>query len=243
MIFLLKSKINDKLYLKDPFQSELGQRIIEKSIALIDQVGFEQFTFKKLSKEINSTEASIYRYFENKHNLLVYLISWYWALLEFEIDYRTQNIQDPTEKLKIIIQAITEKKNNEKSGFSYINEALLQKLVINESAKVYLTKKVDKENKEGYFCTYGSVCNKIAQVILEARESYPYPRALASNLLETAHEQSFFSMHIPSLTEISTEKKNEGNQVAAFLLHLAGSALQIQELAEINSKVRKTISG
>ena len=39
--------VNDKLYVKNPETSELGKKIIEHSIILIDEIGFENFTFKK----------------------------------------------------------------------------------------------------------------------------------------------------------------------------------------------------
>jgi AcrR family transcriptional regulator len=77
-------KLNPHLYLRDPQQTELGQKIINASVVLIDTLGFEQFTFKKLAEEIDSTEASIYRYFENKHRLLLYLVGWYWTWLEYQ---------------------------------------------------------------------------------------------------------------------------------------------------------------
>ena len=83
---VLSIKLNEHLYLSDPQHTKLGQNIISKSVVLIDQLGFEQFTFKKLAKEIDSTEASVYRYFENKHRLLHYLISWYWSWLEYKVD-------------------------------------------------------------------------------------------------------------------------------------------------------------
>ena len=75
----LKVHIPDKIYIKDPESSVLGKKIITHSILLIDDIGFESFTFKKLGSEINSNESSIYRYFENKHKLLLYLTSWYWG--------------------------------------------------------------------------------------------------------------------------------------------------------------------
>ena len=71
--------VNDKLYVKNPETSELGKKIIEQSILLIDEIGFENFTFKKLGEKINSNESSIYRYFESKHKLLLYLSSWYFS--------------------------------------------------------------------------------------------------------------------------------------------------------------------
>ena len=43
-------KVNDKLYIKDPESSELGKRIVAESIILMDEIGFEAFTFKKLSE-------------------------------------------------------------------------------------------------------------------------------------------------------------------------------------------------
>ena len=73
----IQIKVNDKVFVKDPQSSDLGQRIVSIGAKMIDELGFEEFTFKKLSKEINTTEASIYRYFENKHRLLIYLISIY----------------------------------------------------------------------------------------------------------------------------------------------------------------------
>lgn len=215
-------KLNTKLYLRDPQQTELGRNIISHSIRLIDQLGFEEFTFKKLAVVINSTEASVYRYFENKHNLLVYLVSWYWAWLEYRIDFSTNNITSPQQKLDIIIRIIAESSQDD-PNIAHIEEGILHRIVISEAAKVYLTKHVDKENKEGYFANYNSLCKKIASVISELNPSYSYPRALASNLIETAQEQCFFSEHLPSLTEIKASRNHKGIQ--EFLKHIAYSVL------------------
>ena len=89
-----KISLNEGLYLKDPQASELGRKIINHSILMIDELGFEQFTFKKLASEIKSTEATIYRYFKNKHILLIYLVSWYWEWVSFLIKKNTQNTSD-----------------------------------------------------------------------------------------------------------------------------------------------------
>ena len=78
----IKIQVNPKTYVKDPETSDLGKKIIQNSILLIDEIGFEEFTFKKLGEKIGSNESSIYRYFENKHKLLVYLSSWYWSWME-----------------------------------------------------------------------------------------------------------------------------------------------------------------
>ena len=75
-------KVNEHVYLKDPESSKLGKKIIQGSITLIEEFGFEAFTFKKLANHINSTEASIYRYFENKTKILLYITVWYWSWIE-----------------------------------------------------------------------------------------------------------------------------------------------------------------
>ena len=87
--------LSSKLYVRDPQETTLGKKIIKESIVLIDQIGFEAFTFKKLAKKMESTEASMYRYFENKHMLLLYLVSWYWEWVGFLIDVNIKNIVDP----------------------------------------------------------------------------------------------------------------------------------------------------
>ena len=96
MSFEIKMSLNKGLYLKEPQDSGLGRNIIKHSILLIDEIGFESFNFKKLAIRIKSTEASIYRYFENKHLLLLYLVSWYWEWVGYLININTMNIDDPT---------------------------------------------------------------------------------------------------------------------------------------------------
>ena len=92
MAFGVDFNIEKMIYLRNPQETSLGKKIIQHSILLIDKIGFESFNFKKLSQEINCTEASIYRYFENKHLLLIYLTSWYceWVsyLIMIEVLYR-----------------------------------------------------------------------------------------------------------------------------------------------------------
>jgi len=65
---------------------------------MIDEFAFEFFTFKKLAEEINSTEASIYRYFENKHLLLLFLMNWY--CVSYFIKINTINVDDPKKNFK-----------------------------------------------------------------------------------------------------------------------------------------------
>ncbi|MEQ6167644.1 MULTISPECIES: TetR/AcrR family transcriptional regulator [unclassified Ekhidna] len=205
MIAKLQIQLNPALYLRDPQTTELGQKIVKESIFLIDEIGFESFTFKKLSIRINSTEASIYRYFENKHRLLVYLIAWYWNYIEYRITFETHNISSPEKKLQIAIRFITNKLQDD-DNFPGISESVLQHIVISESDKTYLTKNVDKINKEGLFKGYKSLCMTIASYMNEINPDFMYPRSLTSTCLEAAHQQIFFSKHLPKLSDIKNDK-------------------------------------
>jgi len=55
MSIKIKISLNEGLYLKEPQDSKLGRNIIKYSILMIDEFGFESFTFKKLAEKINST--------------------------------------------------------------------------------------------------------------------------------------------------------------------------------------------
>jgi AcrR family transcriptional regulator len=219
----IKIELNEKLYLRDPEQTELGRNIIAESISMIDEIGFEQFTFKKLAAKLNSTEASVYRYFENKHKLLIYLISWYWVWLDYQITFCTNNISKPEEKLRIFIKIIS-RASTDTNTFTHINEAALYRIVIAESSKAYLTKEVDQDNKEGFFKEYKALCKKVGNIILEMNPSYSYPSALASTLFEAGKKQVFFAQHLTSLTEASI-RNDDYSSIATFLEHLAFSAI------------------
>lgn len=192
--------VNEKVYLKNPNTTDLGRRILAGSIDLISELGFENFTFKKLSKKINSTEASVYRYFVSKHHLLVYLISWYWGWMEYRIMFELNNIECPKDRLKKSIKILTEEVEEDVT-ITHINETKLYHLVITESSKIYLNKKVDEDNKEGYFMPYKQLVQRIGDIILEINPDYKYPHMLVSTIIEGAHHQRFFAAHLPRLTD------------------------------------------
>ncbi len=222
---IIQLQLNRNLYVRDPQETELGRRIVKNSIILINEIGFEKFTFKKLAANIESTEASIYRYFENKHRLLVYLIAWYWNWLEYVIDYQTNNIQDANEKLRIAIHIVTKRKIID-PYFPQINEEALHRIIIAESDKTYLTKQVDEDNKEGLFRGYKSLCKKIADMVKEINPTYKYPHALISTVLQASHQQIFFSQHLPSLTELDFSSHQLNDQNFDFLYLLVLNTIQ-----------------
>jgi len=194
----IQLKINDSIYHKDPMSSDLGLKIISGSIDLIFEHGFEQFTFKKLATNIESTEASIYRYFENKHKLLLYLTNWYWSWLELNITFHTVNLP-VDEQFKIAIEFLT-KEIQEDQNYRYINEAKLHKIVVNESSKAFLTHEVDADNKLGAYKAYKELVAFVSSMILQINPKYKYPQMLVSTVVEGAHNQRFFAEHLPGLT-------------------------------------------
>jgi AcrR family transcriptional regulator len=206
--------MNEALFLRNPEGSELGKKIIKHSIQLIHFNGFEAFTFKKLADDIGTTEAGIYRYFENKHRLLIYLVAWYWSWLEYQIGFQTNNITNPVVKLKKVIKLLSSTvKDDEKT--SYVNESLLHQIAISEGSKAYLTKQVGEDNKHQFFKPYKDLCALIADIILECNPKYKYPKSLASTIIEIAHFQIFFMYNLPSLTDFGKAKKE--TEVLAFL--------------------------
>ncbi|MEY8849046.1 TetR/AcrR family transcriptional regulator [Psychroserpens sp. XS_ASV72] len=196
----IKITINDKIYHKDPESSDLGKRIISNSITLIDEIGFENFTFKKLGQLIGSNESSIYRYFDSKHKLLLYLTSWYWAWLEYQLVFSTTNISNSKHKLETAIDVLTRTTESD-STFAHIDEVILNRVVINENSKSYLTKEVDSENKEGYFSIYKRLIKRLKDMIIEVDGKYDFPHSLASTIVEGALHQHFLIDHFKTITD------------------------------------------
>lgn len=212
--------VNNKLYVKNPETSELGKKIIEQSILLIDEIGFENFTFKKLGEKINSNESSIYRYFESKHKLMLYLSSWYWGWIEYKLVFGTSNIENALEKLKKAIIVVTEKVEDDNATL-HINESILNKIIIQEFTKTLLTKEVDEENKEGFFLVYKRIINRLIDIINEVKPNYEFKKSLASSIVEGALHQHFLKDHLKTITDC-----NDNNTVTDFYIDLVEKTLK-----------------
>ncbi len=198
----VKITINEKLYVKDPETSELGRNILKNSILLIDEIGFEAFTFKKLGEKIQSNESSIYRYFENKHKLLVYLSSWYWSWIEYNLVFATHNITNPEEKLIISLKIITQNIVDDKNT-PHIDESILNRIIISDFSKTLLTKDVDEENKEGFFLVYKRLIYRLTETISLVNPNYPYAKSLASSVFQGALHQHYLKDHFKTITNLS----------------------------------------
>jgi AcrR family transcriptional regulator len=212
--------VNSKLYVKNPETSELGKKIIEQSILLIDEIGFENYTFKKLGERIQSNESSLYRYFENKHKLMLYLSCWYWGWIEYKMVFATSNVTNPMERLKKAITIVTEKVEDDSTTL-HINESILNKIIIQEFTKTIITKEIDEENKEGFFIVYKRVINRIKEMIQEVNPNYLYAKTLASSIIEGALHQHFLKDHLTTITDC-----DKNNSPTDFYLNLIETTLR-----------------
>ncbi len=214
--------VDEKLYLKDPNSSDTGRRILEHSILLMDEIGFEAFTFRKLALRIGSTEPTVYRYFRSKQRLLLYLTSWYWNWMEYRLLLATSNVASAEQRLRLALRELTQPIVAD-DATPHIDEGALYRVVVAESSKVYLNRDVDAENREGLFRSYKRLCRTVADIIAEINPEYRYPAALVSTVMESSHMQKYFAEHLPALTDVS--RNNMDGSTTDFLTDLVFRAI------------------
>lgn len=213
-------RIDQSLYLKDPIASDIGRQILQGSIELIGEHGLEAFTFKKLAVHLKSTESTIYRYFQNKHQLMMYLASWYWYLLEYQMAFSSANIVDPKIRLECVLQSLVAPLENDLDQ-SDVDVALLQRIVVAESFKAFVAKNLDQSDRCGYYKAYRHLCERLAALLAEYPGKLNFPMALATTLIETIHHQKFLHHHLP---EFSDKTWGE-HSLYSFIHHLTFSSL------------------
>ena len=194
----------EALYLRDPQATDLGREIIASGIGMLDDLGLERLTFRKLAAEVGCTEASIYRYFRSKHQLLIYLVSWYWDWVHYLIQRAAGDMADPVDKLRAAVRALT-KPMVANPAVPYIDERLLHRVVLTEGTKAYHSKTTDQHNRDGVFLPYKQLVETLAGLILAVDAGFPYPRTLASSLFEMAHNHVYFAEHLPRLTDLTDD--------------------------------------
>lgn len=215
-------QVDERLYLKDPNSSELGRRILQHGVLLIDEIGFEAFTFRKLAQQTGTTEPTVYRYFRSKQRLLLYLISWYWHWMDYRLLLATKNVESAEERLKLALGELTRPIERD-DATPHIDEVALYRIVVAESSKTYLNRGVEEENREGLYRGYKRLCRTVAGMIAEINPRYRYPVALVSTVVEMSHMQKFFAEHLPSLTDVSLDDVD--SSTTAFLTELVFRAI------------------
>ncbi|WP_375579733.1 TetR/AcrR family transcriptional regulator [Marivirga tractuosa] len=213
----IKIELNPHLFQKDPESSELGRKILSQSLQMIDDMGLENFTFGKLAKALCTTESSIYRYFESKHKLLLYFYNWYWSWIDLQLAFHTHNLSSPDSKLKKAVEIIC-KPDTEDKSISKMNFQQLINIVISESSKAYLTKEVDQENQFGLFLTFKKVSRRLADIMLEINPKFSHANTLASTSIVGILHQQYFAAHMPSLSDIQSDKDELSNVFYQIIL-------------------------
>jgi AcrR family transcriptional regulator len=191
------------LYIKNPEETSLGRRILTESISLIYEIGFEEFNFKKLASTTKSTETSIYRYFENKHQLLVYLVSTYWESMLFNIKVNTKNINEKRVKLQKVIETVVKSQQTDMMINSF-DQVKLHSIVVENGSKVSHNKKVDELNRMGAFIGYKEVIEFISVLIIDIDPLFKYPKSIATAIVEMSMNNEFYALHLPRLTDEKT---------------------------------------
>ncbi|MBK9274003.1 MAG: TetR/AcrR family transcriptional regulator [Flavobacteriales bacterium] len=204
------------LSLKDPESTGLGLRVLEEGLGLMNELGLEAFTFRKLADRMGSTEVTLYKYFPNKQRLLQYYYQLYWLWLRQVCGRIAERAHDPREALEDIVEAICGVWPRPLPPLQ-LDPHALRRLVIEEGMKSYLHKNVDDDNARRLFLPYKELSAFMAERLVACRADVPWPRSFATTVIEMAHSLPFAMEHLPSLTELSSRK--DLKQLAQHLLH------------------------
>lgn len=207
-LYQVDVQVRERVFTKDPATTELGRRIIEHGIVLIDELGFERFTIGKLASALGTAETSVYRYFANKHRLLIYLVDWYWSWREMKLVFDTANIGDARVRLERGIRSVTAPVM-ERGPYPHVDLRALYRIAVAESAKAWLTKDVDAGAKDGHYGSFVRLCHRLRDLITDVRPRHPYPTALASLVIEGTDSLSFFSEHMAALKDKGTHDQSD----------------------------------
>lgn len=215
--------LSSDLYLKDPHSSEVGKQILSVGAKLILEMGLESFTAKKLAIAASTTEATVYKYFPNKHRLLQYYFQLYWTWLEQQIKVFTAIELDPEERLRKAVRVVGQiPKVAADPGL--VSKEDLRLLVITEGSKAYHHVQVDEDNAKKLFAPFKSVVSVLAEMILTLNPEHPFPYALGTTVVEMAHNLEFYREHLPSLTDFPDDKQNQ--KLTEFLIQILFKSLK-----------------
>lgn len=198
--------------------SPMGVRILGEGLELMNGIGLEAFTFKKLAERMGSTEMTVYHYFANKQRLLQYYHQVYWLWLATYCQQEGKTLNDPMERLRGDIRAICGLWPADARAAQF-DPSKLRELVINEGSKSFMHKNVDSDNKLKVFKPYKDLCGHLAMEVKACSPRLRNARSFATTLVEMAHSLEFAMHHLPALTELS--EKKDRKQLAGFLIDLA----------------------
>ncbi|HEY0978299.1 MAG TPA: TetR/AcrR family transcriptional regulator [Flavobacteriales bacterium] len=203
--------------------SPMGTRILAEGLVLMNEIGLEAFTFKKLAERIGCTEVTVYHYFANKQRLLQYYFQGYWLWLATHCKQEGRALKDPKARLHGDIRALCGLWPADALAAQF-DPADLRQLVINEGSKSFMHKNVDSDNKLKLFQPYKDLCAHVASELKVCAPRMRSSHSFATTLVEMAHSLEFAMYHLPALTELSVKK--ERKQLADFLIDMSDRYLE-----------------
>lgn len=211
--------ISSEAFVKNPISSELGIRIVQNSIVLMNKNGVSDFTFRKLALHLSTSEASIYRYFESKMQLLNFLSQLYWHEVKEIILEEIIGSNTSEEKLIKAIEIFCNPNISSKQN-SMVDMSELHQLIIQEGVTTNLwgeSHQTDDHSSQKRLIQY------LSEVILSINPNYSYPKTLISTMIHTCHLQLLFCSHLPYYTDIP---KGNLNSVVSFVSSLILSTIK-----------------
>lgn len=216
-------RLNENLFLRNPDDTASGRLILQQGLSLMLEIGFEAFTFRKLAEKAGITEATVYKYFSNKHRLLQYYFDLYWVWMKELGSLETSRHQHPEQKVRCLIDLLCGIWPG-KSIMPPVAATELRALLIAEGLKSLLTKNVDDDNRLKLFAPYKEYCLFLSVEVSAIRPQYPLPRSLATVVIEMSHSMEFYMEHLPTLTELSPDQ--ERKKLSEFFYQLISSAAE-----------------
>ncbi|MBL7812132.1 MAG: TetR/AcrR family transcriptional regulator [Bacteroidetes bacterium] len=191
------------LYIKNPQETALGQSLLEHAAACISRDGLEEFNFRKLAQAAGCTEATVYRYFENKHKLVLLLMNLFWGYVDFQIQQRIRFEPKAEAALNACLNELGNLQLHEIHNPHFAE--LLVHLAAREGVKMHLGKDIHAETQDGSLTHYLRLLQTVEDLLRLNHVSYP--RALAGLLLDSALQQHFYRHNEPLLTDSACEEE------------------------------------
>lgn len=85
---------------------KIREEILDKTLELINEVGFDNFTMRKLAGKLGLTATTIYQYYKNKEELYFAALAQGFDTLCDVVQEALEKQSDPKEKLREVIRAI-----------------------------------------------------------------------------------------------------------------------------------------
>ncbi|MGE0568274.1 MAG: TetR/AcrR family transcriptional regulator [Bacteroidia bacterium] len=219
MTINISHDINSNLFVKNPSDTELGRKIVGKGLQLVHKLGIENFNFKKLAENINTTEASVYRYFKDKHQFVLYLNAWYWRYILFLVEFELKSEQKPIDKLNTVL-SILYNKQKFKFKSEILDILLLRELMLSESVRLIYTQNIESINKQNLLSDQIKYLEIVKDIIKNINPKIKFPLAIATTMVESIQIQHHLISHGLPLTDIpSNESKYISNYLESFFIH------------------------